>query len=68
MNEQECVLLSIILNMAMEGRADLTSLHPALAQFIEGTVEEYYEDEEGGDLLYNFAMEVLKPAHKRMYH
>ena len=68
MSEQECILLSIILNMAMEGKTDLNSLHPALAKFIEGTVEEYYEDEEDGNLLYNFAMEELEPAHKRMYH
>jgi len=68
MTEEEAVLLSVILNMAIDGKADLDQLPASLRCFVEGVLEEYYEDTEENDKLYHHALESLDPHFKRKLH
>jgi len=68
MTEQEAILISIILNMAIDGKCDLTQLSPHVAGFIEGTIEDYEEDPEENEVLYWYAHTVLEPLPKRKLH
>ena len=68
MTEEEAVLLSVILNMAIDGKADLTKIPPSLRCFVEGALEEYYEDVEGNKKVYHYAFETLNPHFKRTLH
>jgi hypothetical protein len=68
MSEEESILVSVILNMALDGKCDLSKLSPHVAEFIEGTVLEYKEDEEYNELLYWYAHDALKPTSKRKLH
>jgi hypothetical protein len=68
MSEEEAVLLSIILNMAIDGKADLSKIPPSLRCFVEGALEEYYEDVEENEKVYHYALETLTPHFKRTLH
>jgi hypothetical protein len=68
MTEQEAILISIILNMAVDGKCDLSQLSPNVAAFIEGTVEDYNEDPEESQVLYWYAYEALDVVPKRKLH
>ena len=61
MNEHECILLSIILNLAVDGKADLSELSPAVADYVETVVGEYEldKDDEGIKMLYWYAHSKL---------
>jgi hypothetical protein len=68
MSEEESILVSVILNMALDGKCDLSKLSPHVAEFIEGTVLEYKLDEEYNELLYWYAHETLKLTSTRTLH
>jgi hypothetical protein len=68
MTEQEAILISIILNMAVDGKCDLSQLSPNVAAFVEGTVEDYNEDPEESQVLYWYAHEALDVVPKRKLH
>jgi len=68
MTEQEAILISIILNMAVDGKCDLSQLSPNVAAFIEGAVEDYYDDPEDNEVLYWYAHESLDNVSKRKLH
>jgi hypothetical protein len=68
MTEQEAILISIILNMAVDGKCDLSQLSPNVAAFVEGTVEDYNEDPEESQVLYWYAHEALDVVTKRKLH
>jgi len=68
MTEQEAILISIILNMAVDGKCDLKQLSPAIADFVEGAVTDYEEDPEENEVLYWYAHEALEPPLKRKLH
>ena len=59
MTEDQALMVSIILNMAVDGKADLSQLSPHVADYIEGLVDEYNEDTEKNADLYWFAHEAL---------
>jgi hypothetical protein len=66
--EQECLLLSIILNLAIDGDCILDEVHPSIANFVRGLVDEYDEDDVDGDVLYDYAVNTLTPLDKRTMH
>ena len=68
MTEQEAILISIILNMAVDGKCDLSQLSPNVAAFIEGTLEDYYDDPEENQVLYWYAHEALDVVPKHKLH
>jgi hypothetical protein len=68
MTEQEAILVSIILNMAVEGKCDLSQLSPNVAGFIEGAVTDYYEDPEENKEVYWYAHEALEGVSKKKLH
>ena len=68
MSDQDSILVSIILNMCIDGKCDLESLSPPVADFIKGALEEYYEDEENNEMLYWYAHETLSLTSNRKVH
>jgi hypothetical protein len=69
MTEEQAILISIILNMAVDGKCDLSQLSPNVAAFIEGTLEDYNEeDPEERQVLYWYAHEALDVVPKRKLH
>jgi hypothetical protein len=68
MTEQEAILISIILNMAVDGKCDLSQLSPNVAAFVEGTVADYYQDPDDNEVLYWYAHEALDNVSKRKLH
>jgi len=68
MTEQEAILVSIILNMAVDGKCDLSQLSPNVADFIEGAVTDYYEDPEENKGVYWYAHEALEGVSKKKLH
>jgi hypothetical protein len=68
MTEQEAILISIILNMAVDGKCDLSQLSPNVAAFVEGTLEDYNEDPDDNEVLYWYAHEALETVPKRKLH
>ena len=61
-SESEVLMLSIILNLVVDGQSNLDSLSPYVRDYILGLLEEYEaEVEEGeGDILYWYAHDLLK--------
>jgi hypothetical protein len=69
MNETECMLLSVILNLAVDGKADLSKLSPDVADFVEGSLEDYQEEsDEESEELYWYAHNVLSKLSTRKVH
>jgi len=68
MTEQDAILISIILNMAVDGKCDLSQLSPYVAEYVEGALEDYYDDPEENQVLYWYAHEALAPVLKRTLH
>jgi hypothetical protein len=68
MSEQDAILLSIILNMAIDGKCDLSKLSPNVAAYVEGTLEDYYEDPEDNEAIYWYAHETLDYVPKKKLH
>jgi len=65
MTEEQAVMVSIILNMAVDGEADLSQLSPHVAEYVEGLLGEYNEDTEYNANLYWFAHEALSQISNR---
>jgi hypothetical protein len=68
MTEQEAILISVILNMALDGKCDLSQLSPVVAEFVEGAVLDYYADPDDNEVLYWYAHEALETVPKRKLH
>lgn len=69
MTEQELIYISIILNMAVDGKCDLKQLSPAVAEFVEGAVKNYKgSTDKEKEVLYWHAHEALKPFLNRKLH
>jgi hypothetical protein len=68
MSEQDAILLSIILNMAIDGKCDLSKLSPNVAAYVEGILEDYYEDVEDNEAIYWYAYEKLDYVPKKKLH
>ena len=68
MTEDQAIMVSIILNMAVDGKTQLHQLSPHVADYIEGLVEEYQLDTEKNADLYWFAHEALSQNSDRKVH
>lgn len=66
------ILMSIVLNLVKDGRADIAALSPAVQEYISGVMADFEEtDEETQKMLYWFAHETLmneNPEIKGMLH
>lgn len=61
-NESNLIMLSVIMNMAIDGKTDLTALSPFVANYIKGVIEDYEASSEdpAHAQLYWYAHEALK--------
>ena len=72
--DEQVVLLSIILNLVVEGRCDLSNVSPYVNNYIEGILQEFREEsEENAEKLYWYAHAALKelsgaPDNKTLLH
>lgn len=68
MDEKDYLLLSIVLNLALDGRANLANVSPAIAAFVRESISEYYdaldepEEEEEAKQIYEYANSVLSKS------
>jgi len=68
MTNQEVVLISIILQLIVEGKANTNNLSPGVKEYLEGVVESFLEDpeNEASAQLYHFATTVFNTNKKAM--
>jgi hypothetical protein len=68
MDEKDYLLLSIALNLALDGRPNLNNVSPAIAAFVRESITEYMdaldepEEEEGAKQIYEYANSVLSKS------
>jgi len=68
MDEKDYLLLSIALNLALDGRPNLNNVSPAIAAFVRESITEYMdaldepEEEEGAKQIHEYANSVLSKS------
>lgn len=68
MSNERVLYISIILQLVVDGNADLSKLDPNVKALIDGAVGEYLEnpDEEENQLLYHYATMTLNVDKEKM--
>jgi len=69
MSEQELIYISVIMQLVVEGKAQLSNLSPGIQSFLEGAVDNYLADpeDEQNFTLYHYATGVFNPNKEGMH-
>jgi len=69
MSEQELIYVSIIMQLVVDGKADLDGLSPGVKKFLEGVLEDYHRnpEDEYTHQLYHFATVTFNPEREKMH-
>jgi len=61
-SESEVLMLSMILNLVVDGKSNLDNLSPYVKDYVLGLLDEYEAEEEAGEgeILYWYAHNLLK--------
>lgn len=68
MSEQEIIYISVIMQLVVDGKANLNNLSPGVRSFLEGAVSEYINnpEDEQSFMLYHYATTVFNANKEEM--